>query len=73
MERYGLVPRTADRHQVRQLVTDGAQLVEVLSRGAYEREHIAGAISLPLGELGTEARKRLDAGRPVVVYCYDPL
>jgi len=49
----------------------GAQLVEVLPREEYELEHLPGAVSLPLRELGGRARVILDPSRPVVVYCHD--
>lgn len=66
------MPRIIDRHEVRRLVEkEHAQVVEVLPREEYETEHIAGAISLPLGELGREAATRLDPKKPVVVYCND--
>lgn len=58
------------RDDVRQLLEEGrAQLLEVLPRRAYEREHLPGALNIPLGELDREAARRLDAGRPVIVYC----
>jgi rhodanese-related sulfurtransferase len=44
--------------------------VDVLPRQQYEDEHIAGAISIPLGRLAEEA-SRLRRDRPVIVYCYD--
>jgi rhodanese-related sulfurtransferase len=61
-----------DRVGVRRMLTsDSAQLVEVLPRDAYESEHIAGAINLPLKELNPESTRRLDRDRPVIVYCED--
>ena len=65
------MPRPIDREGVQRLVADGAQLVEVLPRPEYEEEHIAGAINLPLRQLEAEARRVLDASRPVIVYCWD--
>ncbi|HXG05604.1 MAG TPA: rhodanese-like domain-containing protein [Candidatus Binatia bacterium] len=60
-----------DREQVRTLQGHGAPLVEVLPAEAFDEEHIAGAISIPLGRLGREAPPRLDRDRPVIVYCND--
>jgi rhodanese-related sulfurtransferase len=60
-----------DRRQVQLLMEQGAQIVEVLPREEYEEDHLPGAVHLPLRELETEATKRLDHGRPVVVYCWD--
>lgn len=42
-----------------------------LGSDEYEREHLPGAINLPLRKIETEARRQLDPTRPVVVYCWD--
>lgn len=65
------MPRTIGRDEVAQLVADGAQLVEVLPDAEYRNEHIPGAISLPLPEVGERARQVLDLTRAVIVYCFD--
>ena len=59
------------REEVRRLQAAGAQVVEVLPRAEYEWKHIAGAISLPLGDLDRDGAARLRPDRPVIVYCYD--
>jgi rhodanese-related sulfurtransferase len=59
------------REEVRQLLKEGAQLVEVLPREEYEEEHIAEAINIPLKELNRETAIQLDRSRPVIVYCHD--
>ena len=62
------------RNEVRKLVADGAQLVEVLPRDEYDDEHLAGAVHLPLKTLSpTTAASLLDQIRPVIVYCWDGL
>jgi rhodanese-related sulfurtransferase len=66
------MPIPVDRDEVQRLVArESAQLVEVLPAAEYEDEHIAGAISIPLKELGEKAARSLDRARPVIVYCYD--
>jgi rhodanese-related sulfurtransferase len=60
-----------DRIALQELLNAGAQLVEVLPKNEYEEDHLPGAIHLPLRKIEAEARQRLDAGRPVVVYCWD--
>jgi rhodanese-related sulfurtransferase len=65
------MPTPVDRDTVRRLLADGAQLVEVLPQSSYEREHIAGAINIPLKELNRERARQLDRDRPVIVYCND--
>lgn len=65
------MPTDATRADVQRLLTEGAQLVEVLPPAEYEEEHLPGAINLPLKELSRQAPRRLDRTRPVIVYCYD--
>ena len=65
------MPKAIQREQLRQLVEQGGQLVEVLPREEYDWLHIAGARSLPLAELTPEAVAGLDRESPVVVYCHD--
>jgi phage shock protein E len=61
-----------DKDQVVSLVEKGARLVEVLPRKEYERNHIRGAINIPLRRLAAEA-EHLDRQQPIIVYCWDYL
>lgn len=45
------------------------KLVDVLDKAHYEKEHIKGAISLPLAELREQAKKFLKEDETIVVYC----
>jgi rhodanese-related sulfurtransferase len=65
------MPTEIDREDVRRLLDEGAQLVEVLPRAEYEDEHLPDAINIPLKELDHESVRGLERGRPVIVYCYD--
>ena len=66
------MPTRIDRDELqRQLADDDGQLVEVLPRDEYEDEHLPGSTNIPLRTLDTEATRRLDRRRPVIVYCYD--
>lgn len=56
---------------LRRLIDEGAQLVEVLPRGEFEEEHLPGAINVPLKKLTAETVTVLDRNRPVVAYCWD--
>ncbi len=58
---------------LRRLLADGAQLVEVLPETEYAKLHLAGARNIPLKRLDVETTADLDRGRPVVVYCHDAL
>jgi rhodanese-related sulfurtransferase len=66
------MPVDVDRHQVRRLVEEGAQLVEVLPRSEFEEDHLPGAVNLPLVNLDEpRAAAVLRREAPVVVYCFD--
>ncbi|WP_067173705.1 rhodanese-like domain-containing protein [Microtetraspora niveoalba] len=63
---------TIDRDAVQNLLArHEAQLVEVLPLEEYEWAHLPGAAHLPLADLDEETAARLDASRPVIVYCHD--
>lgn len=51
-----------------ELVRDGAQLVDVRERSEWSSGHAPQAVHMPLGDLGSSAR-RLRKDRPVVVMC----
>ena len=65
------MPTPIKIEKLRELLDDGAQLVEVLPPEDYEDEHLSGAINLPLKELDAETAGRLDKSKPVIVYCYN--
>jgi rhodanese-related sulfurtransferase len=65
------MPQDIDRNEVQRLLSEGAQLVEVLPREEFEEEHLPGAINMPLRSIETDAKTRLDPSRPVIVYCWD--
>ena len=63
--------REVDREQVRRLMEQGAQLVDVLPAPEYGEDHLPGAVNLPLRKIEADAARVLDLARPVVVYCAD--
>ena len=63
--------REIDRKQVRRLMAQGAQVVDVLPAQEYGEDHLPGAINLPLRRIEAEASRVLDTSRPVIVYCWD--
>jgi rhodanese-related sulfurtransferase len=65
------MPKEIRREEVRKLIAEGAQLVEVLPSPEYEEDHIPGAIHLPLRKIDSKARDVLDRNRTVIVYCWD--
>lgn len=60
-----------DRDQLRELVRQGAQLVEVLPASEYAEDHLPGAINIPLRLVNRDTAASLDRNRPVIVYCWD--
>ena len=60
-----------DLEEVQALLDRGAQLVDVLGPEEFAEDHLPGAINIPLRKIDTEALRRLDPGRPVLVYCWD--
>ncbi len=63
--------REVQRREVQQLIDRGAQVVEVLGQDEFDEDHLPGAVNMPLRHIETEAVRRLERTRPVVVYCWD--
>jgi len=57
--------------EVKQLIDQGAQLLDVLGEDEFEHDHLPGAINIPLKQLDATTAARLDRNRPVIVYCND--
>jgi len=53
----------------KELVQEGALLVDVRTAPEYESGHIAGAINVPLQELEQRKQELGDPTKPVVLYC----
>ena len=62
-----------EHERLDELLSAGAQLVEVLPSEEFEDEHLPGAINIPLKELDAQTTAVLDKRRPVIVYCWDYL
>ena len=55
----------------RKLENDEVILIEVLDKEDFNKSHIAGAINIPLKQIGTEANQRFSEDDEIVVYCSD--
>ncbi len=55
--------------RARQLVKDGATLVDVRSPAEFAAGHLPGALNAPVGELAAHVKKLGAKDQPVVVYC----
>lgn len=63
-----------DRERVRQLIDEGAQVVEVLEERQYRLAHLPGALHLFARDFTRErVEELLERDRPVVLYCLDNL
>ena len=60
--------REVSREEAKELVENGAQLIDVRADHEWEVGRIAGATHLPLAELA-ERTGEIDKDRPVVLYC----
>jgi len=67
------MPSFIERDEVRRLVDDGAQLVDVLGKKEFEEEHLPGAVNIFLKAMAEKAPEQLDRSKPVIVYCEDTL
>ena len=65
------MPTSIIREDVRRLLAQGAQLVDVLPAQEYHDLHLPGATSIPLKELNAVTTAELRKDAPVIVYCYD--
>ncbi len=53
---------------LRLIEADAVQVVDVLPAAEYQREHIPGAVNIPLKSLSQETTRLLDRSKPVAVY-----
>ncbi len=64
--------RTIDRDGLRtkmQVAPGRTLLVDVRDRNDYEKEHIKGAISIPIGELSMRSKECFGQDHEIIVYC----
>ena len=65
------MPQAILLEDVRQLLDQGAHLLDVLSRKEYDNSHLPGAVHIALHELDETSTAALDRDVPVIAYCYD--
>jgi rhodanese-related sulfurtransferase len=60
-----------DRTKLLELLRKNSKaiVVDVLKKEQYDKEHIKGAISIPLDDLEMEAPEKLDKDDMIIVYC----
>ncbi len=66
LKRASFVPA----EKARQLLREGALVVDVRNPGEFNSGHVPGAINVPLGDLSAEAPRRLpDKNRVLLLHC----
>jgi rhodanese-related sulfurtransferase len=65
------MPKDVGLEEMRRLVEERAQVIEVLPPREYAEEHLPGAVNIPLKSLNEDTAKQLNRHDPVVVYCWD--
>lgn len=62
-------PFEKPRHNGRELVANGAVLLDVRTVAEFAERHIPGALNIPVHELGTRLQELGSKARPIVVHC----
>lgn len=57
--------------EVQALIKDGAQILDALPADDFAKQHIAGAINVPLEEFSEKLISGLDSKKPTITYCFD--
>jgi rhodanese-related sulfurtransferase/CBS domain-containing protein len=57
--------------EVQRLIEEGAQVLDALPADDYAKQHIAGAVNVPLEKFSMESISGLDSTKATVTYCYD--
>jgi rhodanese-related sulfurtransferase len=65
----GVGPSRVDPAEARQLVADGAVLLDVRSPAEFTAQHLPDAVNIPIDQLGAQLDKVRQFARPVIVYC----
>jgi rhodanese-related sulfurtransferase len=53
------------------LVQDGAAVIDVLPASVFAKEHVPGAVNVPLETFSADVVADMDKQSPVVLYCFD--
>ena len=62
-------PLQKPRHSARDLVAEGALLLDVRTPAEFQQRHVPGAVNIPLHELEARMSEVRPEARSVVVYC----
>lgn len=62
-------PFGGSKHNGRELVANGALLLDVRTSEEFRAHHLDGAVNIPVQELGARLHELGAKDRPIVVYC----
>ena len=62
-------PFGGSKHNGRELVANGALLLDVRTPEEFRDRHLEGAVNIPVQELATRISELGAKGSPVVIYC----
>lgn len=54
---------------LKELVAQGAMIIDVRSEDEFAAGHVAGAVNIPLDKLGTESKKITDKKKLIITCC----
>jgi phage shock protein E len=57
------------KSEARQIVSNGARLIDVRSPSEFASGHIDGASNIPVSEIGNRTAELQPLDRPIVLYC----
>lgn len=66
-----MMAKTITKEELKRKIdqNDNFKLIEVLSPEDYQKEHITGAINIPVSNIESEAQKKFNKDDEIVVYC----
>jgi rhodanese-related sulfurtransferase len=67
------MPERIGLGELKRLLGERAQLIDVVGPREYANEHLPGVINIPLSRLASETTAQLGHRKPIAVYCHDAL
>jgi rhodanese-related sulfurtransferase len=60
---------SSDKTDYRQMIKEGAIILDVRTKGEYDRGHIEGAINIPVYQLNDNVQLLKDKEKPIITCC----
>lgn len=62
---FGLGPKA----DYKQLVSEGATIIDVRTKGEYAQGHIKGSVNIPLDQISSKLKTLKDKNKPIITCC----